>query len=69
MIEWHGRQFPVSMLDGAALPDAFVHEAGLLPHLHEDLAEIFPKHEHATTKAMKILQKTKVLRTSAPTSG
>ena len=43
LIDWGGRQFPVSMLDGVALPEAFVHEDGLLPHLHENLAEIFPR--------------------------
>jgi hypothetical protein len=43
MIDWGGRQFPVSMLDGVALPDAFVHTNGLLPHLHDNLAEIFPR--------------------------
>ena len=42
-IIWDGRQFPISSLDGIDLPDAFVHEEGLLPHLHENFAEIFPK--------------------------
>jgi hypothetical protein len=43
MIDWGGRQFPVSMLDGVALPEALVHTDGLLPHLHDNLAEIFPR--------------------------
>jgi hypothetical protein len=42
-IEWDGRQFPISTLDGDVLPDAFVHREGLLPHLHEDLEDVFPK--------------------------
>jgi hypothetical protein len=42
-IEWDGRQFPIPTLDGDVLPDAFVHRERLLPHLHEDLEDVFPK--------------------------
>ena len=42
-IDWHGRQFPHTTLDGDVLPEAFLHEDGLLPHLHENLEEIFPR--------------------------
>jgi hypothetical protein len=43
MLDWDGRQFPVSTLDGDVLPDAFMHHAGLLPHLHENFEDVFPK--------------------------
>ena len=43
MLDWDGRQFPISTLDGDVLPDAFVHRAGLLPHLHADMDDVFPK--------------------------
>ena len=42
-MDWHGRQFPHTTLDGDVLPDAFMHDDGLLPHLHGNFEEIFPK--------------------------
>ena len=42
-MDWHGRQFPHTTLDGDVLPDAFVHDDGLLPHLHGNFEDIFPK--------------------------
>jgi hypothetical protein len=43
MLDWDGRQFPVSTLDGDVLPDAFMHHDGLLPHLHENFEDVFPR--------------------------
>ena len=43
VVEWDGRKFPLATLDGDVLPDAFVHEQGLLPHLHENLRDLFPR--------------------------
>ena len=43
MVGWHGRHFLQTTLDGDVLPDAFVHDDGLLPHLHGNLEELFPK--------------------------
>ena len=37
-----GRQFPISTLVGDVLPDAYVHQDGLLPQLHGNLGEVFP---------------------------
>ena len=42
-ISWQGRQFPTCTLDGDNLPEAYVHEEGLLPHLHLNFADLFPK--------------------------
>ena len=42
-MDWHGRQFPHTTLDGDVLPDAFMHDDGLLPHLHGNFETIFPK--------------------------
>ena len=42
------RQFPIATLDGDVpdgefLPDAYVHDSSLLPHLHGDFEAIFPR--------------------------
>jgi len=42
-VEWDGRRFPLATLDGDVLPDAFEHQIGLLPHLHDNLKELFPR--------------------------
>ena len=42
-LNWDGRQFPIATLDGDVLPDAYVHQDGLLPHLHENLEDVFPR--------------------------
>ena len=43
MTDWGGRKFPIATLDGDVLPDAYVHREGLLPYLHEELEDLFPK--------------------------
>ena len=43
MIDWDGRSFPLATLDGDVLPDALLHDAGVLPHLHTGLEKLFPK--------------------------
>ena len=43
MIDWDGRSFPLATLDGDVLPDAFLHDEGVLPHLHKGLEKLFPR--------------------------
>ena len=43
MPDWGGRKFPRCFLGWRRLPDAYVHREGLLPHLHEELEDLFPK--------------------------
>jgi len=42
-MDWGGRKFPIAILDGDVLLDAFVHREGLLPHLHQEFEELFTK--------------------------
>ena len=38
----HGRRFPKSEYEGDAVPEAYRHDPQLLPHLREDLEQLFP---------------------------
>jgi hypothetical protein len=38
----YGRRFPKSEYEGDAIPEAYRHDPLLLPHLHEDLEQLFP---------------------------
>ena len=43
MVDYDGRRFPLATLDGDVLPDAFEHQDGLLPHLHDNWKDLFPR--------------------------
>ena len=39
-MDWDGRRFSISTLDGDVLPDAYVHQGGLLPQPHEKFEDL-----------------------------
>ena len=44
LIDWDGRRFPVgSGVEEVAVPEAFRCEEGVLPHMHRDVEERFPR--------------------------
>ena len=42
VVAWHGRTFPAVLEQGELLPEAYLHDTKLLPHLHSNYEFIFP---------------------------
>ncbi len=42
VVSWNGKTFPAVVNEGELLPDAYLHDTSLLPHLHEDYEFVFP---------------------------
>ena len=42
-IEWDGRRFPAVEHEGEPVAEALPQRPGILPHMHEDMEERFPK--------------------------
>ncbi len=42
-IQWGTKNYPVLLVDGERVPEAYVHRHDQLPHEHEDLDDYFPR--------------------------
>ena len=43
LMQWDDRLFPFTEVDGELIPEAYPAREGLLPHMHADMYERFPR--------------------------
>ena len=55
MMPWDGGTFPVAFYEGQRVPEAYEHSVDLLPHLHADLEQRFPRAVAAAAAAETVV--------------